>query len=107
MTKDELIKFCRYYKGEKDSPFDGGNKSMLWFYERIWVFDTLEAYEKNADVFGDMLNEYVSVGLGSFQQADGVPVSLKAVLFNRYAKGCNSLQDSVEPFKKFYNEYYN
>lgn len=109
MEKKDFLPFCRYYKGEKENPFEGKdqNKAMLWFYERTWVFDTLKAYENNVDVFSDILDEYVNVGLGTFQQADGVPASLKAVLFNRYAKGGNSLQDEVEPFKKFYNKYYN
>lgn len=34
-----LLKSCRYYKGEDQNPFEGKdqNKSMLWFYESVWV----------------------------------------------------------------------
>ena len=34
----QLLKSCRYYKGEKECPegFDQ-NQQMLWFYESCWV----------------------------------------------------------------------
>ena len=102
MGKEELLKFCRYYKGENDCPFDDSNMSAIWFYERAWVEDIF--YNRYDD---KLIDEYVCVGLGLFSQFDKVPVTLKALLFNRYAKGCQSLVDAVEPFKLFYNKYYN
>ncbi len=42
MKKSDLLKYCRYYKGEDNSPFEEQNKSMLWFYERSWVFDMMQ-----------------------------------------------------------------
>lgn len=98
---EELLKFCRYYKGEGDSPFKDQNKSMLWFYERVWVLDML-----NNRLEGSLISEYIYAGLGDFADNDGVPMSYKAYLFNRYAQGCNSMMDAVEPFKNFYTKYY-
>ena len=34
--KEELIKQCRYYKGEKECPFDG-EKGWFWDMERVYV----------------------------------------------------------------------
>ncbi len=38
MNKNDLIKQCRYYKGEEENPFEGKeqNKGMLWFYDMLW-----------------------------------------------------------------------
>ena len=35
MTREDLIKQCRYYKGEDESPWEGvdQDKDALWFYE--------------------------------------------------------------------------
>lgn len=39
MTRDELIKQCRYYKGEEECSFDGidQDKTLFWSYEETWV----------------------------------------------------------------------
>ena len=102
MDKKDLVKFCRYYKGEDDCPFKEQNKSMLWFYERAWIFDML----RDSDNLSTSIDEYIRLGLGQFEQFDDIPLSLKALLFNRYARTCYSMAEAVEPFKKFYKEYY-
>ena len=102
MNNDELIKYCRYYKGEEHNPFDkvDQDKAMLWFYEMCFVLDKSQA------MFDEYISDYKAVGLSSFAEVDGIPIKLKALLFNRYARGAQSMRDAVEPFKKFYLEYY-
>lgn len=104
-AKNSLLKYCRYYKGESSNPYEGKDrdKAMLWFYEMGWV--------KNAErgmtpVTSDVIDEYKTCGLQTFHSDDGVPLSLKALLFNRYAKTEQSLKDAVEPFRKFYEKFY-
>ena len=97
---NNLIKLCRYYKGEKESPYSDDTKSLLWFYEQGWV------HSHNDYSFEDEIMEYLSVGLSDFCDDDGVPLTYKALLFNRYAKSNYSLESAVEPFKAFYREYY-
>ncbi len=107
MEKKDYLPFCRFYKGEEENPYNEDkdqNKAMLWFYEMYWVQDMIKGKNENSDF--SILDEYVGVGLGLFEQFDGVPVTLKALLFNRYARTCNSLSDAIEPFKKFYKRYY-
>jgi hypothetical protein len=88
---------CKYYKGEFENPYKDQNKEMLWFYESMWYNS-----EKKYDT-----GEYIAYGLENFMGNDSVPITLKALLFNRYAKGCFSLQDAVQGFKEFYHKYYN
>ena len=31
MTKEELIKQCKYYNGEKECPYEDGSNGALWW----------------------------------------------------------------------------
>lgn len=103
--KSDLLKSCRFYRGESSNPYEGKdpNKAMLWFYEMGWV---KMAESGKSPASSEMLRDYEFLGLKSFRADDGVPVSLKALLFNRYAKTAYSQRDAVEPFKAFYEKYY-
>lgn len=100
MEKKDYLPFCRYYKGEKENPYKSGNKALFWDYERVWIDKSVD--EKD-DTLGDMLDEYIAYGLGEFEQMDNTPVTLKALLFNRYSHwmGCNT-----DGFKKWYKKEY-
>lgn len=56
-------------------------------YERAWIHDTMAVIARgDANVSESRnLDEYVAVGLSDFENADGVPITLKSLLFNRYA----------------------
>jgi len=109
MEKDSLdkyIKYCNYYQGETENPFIGLDciepySGMLWFYEMKWVDQCLN----NEDVLAEFVSEYDIVGI-HFMEVDERPISLKALLFNRYAKGSWTMLDAVEPFMRFYIESY-
>ena len=49
-------------------------------------------------------NMYIEFGLETFSLDDGVPLSLKAILFNRYMHW--SYGGTVAGFKTFYFEHY-
>lgn len=100
--KKDFIKFCKYYKGEEQPPFKDNDKMALWEYEKKWVEFNLT----NKEVLVDFVDDYVSVGLSMFSSTDDTPVSLKALLFNRFVKGFQSMIDAVEPFKEYYNKMY-
>ena len=102
MAHEDAIRFCKYYKGEEQSPYSEQNESMLWFYEKAWVYELLN----NGESFGLMLEEYLLVGLADFEKFDDTPITLKALLFNRYCKTAQSMLSAVEPFKEFYHKYY-
>ena len=51
-----------------------------------------------------ILKEYTDAGLSSFELYDGVPITLKAVLFNRYCKYAERVD--IEGFKELYRTTY-
>ena len=77
-------------------------------YEKDWLMSMLRGYENKdkPSIIDSYLTEYNLAGLSLFEMHDSVPVTLKALLFNRFAKTCYSMADAVKPFKEFYNEYY-
>lgn len=101
-----LLAACHYYG--RDFDHSDPNKEMLAFYEEWWVRRKLECpndEERNA-LFANYIDEYLMAGLREFQMADGVPITLKAVLFNRYAKSDYSLESAAAGFMEFYLKYY-
>jgi hypothetical protein len=96
----------KYFKGEKENPFKNGTdngKAMIWFYESKWY----EMHESNDKILDWHLSEYTStLGLVSFEHFDGTPITLKALLFNRFSKGYNARIFAVDDFKKWYLESY-
>lgn len=96
----DLLKYCRYYRGEKKCP----NKAdfLFWDYERIWAENLI-----SDDTFHEQLRNYVQSGLAEFQRDDGVPLSLKVFLFDRYCHwNSGAMIDAVEGFKDFYLHKY-
>ena len=89
MYKNDLQSFCRFYKGETVCPFKDGDKQMFWLCEKWWTEQTIPATD---------------AGLSSFELYDGVPITLKAVLFNRYCKYAERVD--IEDFRKLYRTTY-
>lgn len=105
--KKDLLKFCRYYKGEFSDPYEGkdDNKGLMWFYEQMWV-KSAERGLSPAD--SDLLEDYKAYGLESFSADDGVPLSFKAFLFGRFMhwQGGYGMEIDRDNFKQFYLRYY-
>lgn len=107
MQKDELIKKCRYYKGEEKSPFTGKSeeelvKNSLWFYEMGWVEEMLRGKDPNY-----LAIEYTSFPTKNIDPEDKVPFSLKCLLFNRYGKNeMGTREETAKGFAEFLKRYY-
>lgn len=97
--RDKLLTSCRYYKGEKENPYQDGNKALFWDYERKW----LEMFLDESDTLVAYRDEYEKDGLLDFESKDGVPTTLKALLYNRFLYWT---EGSPDGFKKFYREQY-
>lgn len=106
-SKNSLLRSCRFYRGEVVNPYDGkdSNKATMWMYERMWV-ERAERGLSPAD--SGTLEDYEAYGLKSFSADDGVPLSLKAFLFNRFLhwQGGNGMEIDREGFKDFYLRFY-
>lgn len=98
---DAAVRCCRYYKGDDVERKD--EKEIIRFYEKCWVGTMLEYGEEH---YAEYISDLKVVGLGNFEKNDGVPLSLKALLFNRYAKTSYSMKSAVEPFKEWYLNNY-
>lgn len=103
MTRQELIKQCRYYKGENTSPrFDDQNKEMLWFYEKTWVEQITEGAKLRP-----LYEEYETYPTDLIDKEDKIPYSLKALLLNRYCKdSMGTREDDAKNFNSFLIKYY-
>ena len=55
--------------------------------------------------FGKFLEDYLSAGLRTFNMYDDAPVTLKAVLFNRFMQQAEGMA-RVEDFKSWYDRFY-
>lgn len=97
MKKEELLKQCRYYNGHESN-------NLFADYERIWINRILE----NPHHFDGYIEEYKFFGLGDFNLTDGVPISLKALLFNRFYhwSGGYGIDNDRDSFKDWYNRQY-
>ncbi|MBP5366499.1 MAG: hypothetical protein J6Y82_11390 [Bacteroidales bacterium] len=106
MKRDDLIKQCRYFKGEKENPYTDNdpNKTMFWGYERKWVDWYYQHNDLDDNPLDAMTYDYIHSGMSDFNTNDGVPISLKSLLFNRYFHW----NDYATPddFKKWYVCYY-
>lgn len=98
MKKEELLKSCRYYTGDDSTSIKEGN---FWIWEKRWVeADYICQKERETTGFiADACRCYVDAGLLRFENTDGVPLTLKAVLYLSFLKGEGY---DVEEFKRLY-----
>lgn len=98
---NQFVKQCRYYTGEKENPFQEGIKSLLWDYEKKWV--EFNQNPNDESFLEEIISEYQTIGLTKFNEDDGVPMTLKALLLNRYMYWNDG---NVDHFKQWYKENY-
>lgn len=106
MTKNELIKQCRYYKGEERCPFLQAVPSYIWKTECDWVERQLGDDKDKivSDKSANIIALYNSDGLLDFEKKDGVPKSLKAslyLLFQHWNEGFASFDE----WRTFYKNW--
>ncbi len=134
--KQELIKQCRYYKGEKNNPFEAElqryevDKSKLpppecmkteykgirqeevmnlqmaisfWEYERAWM--CISADDSYKDYINKQIETYNLHIAPEFRREDNVPISLKSILFNRFAHWHSGYGDVISDFIEWYKHY--
>lgn len=93
--EEDLVKFCRYYDGKDIDP----KQEQMGDYERVWV----KMMQNDKRFVRDLITDYIEHYLETFNMNDGVPLSLKALLFNRYMHWGPG---TPEGFKQFYLRAY-
>lgn len=97
---------CRYYRGEKENPFEGGVLAFVWDVERDWV--ERELADAEAEAFSERSSEimqgYRDAGLIDFEKSDEVWISLKAALY-RLLQHWNEGMASADDWSRFYADW--
>jgi hypothetical protein len=93
MTKSNLAKHCRYYRGGKNPNID---EDMAWFWdmERVYV-------EHNGEFSGES-EYYKTIGGKEYK---GIPHALLIIMFTSWAKGVYDKKKEINNFYKLVNEY--
>lgn len=106
LDRAELLKSCRYYKGESENPFASGVPAFLWSVEHDWVEREIADGKDEAlsDKSSEILADYRDAGLLDFEKSDGVWVGLKASLY-RLLQHWNEGVASSEDWSRFYADW--
>lgn len=82
MTREELIKQCRYYKGEEECPFDGGSiDSRLWGGEKM-LADNVSCDERFFQRLKESLEEAIASDECTGVLIDSsIPIDKRAIIF--------------------------
>ena len=83
---------CRYWHGEDKCG------ELLASYEQLWV----NMIDEDPEYLNYLINGYIQRGLELFSLDDGVPIGLKALLYNRYEHWSSGYEDTATGFKKWY-----
>lgn len=95
---EPLIKQCHYYDGRDLFPEDP--KYMLrWQFEYLWVHSTSVQCEK-------VVKHYKEAGLADLEPNDGVPMSLKAVLYKGFVQSGNRVCPEGETPQSCFRSWY-
>lgn len=95
LQEKHLIKYCRYYGHDYS-----GKSGLMAEYEHHWIEDIIN----NRCDLSNYVNGRDLNWLQTFNIEDGVPLGLKAILFNRYFHWSD--YSTVDDFKRWYLETY-
>lgn len=103
MSIDSYLRFCRFYRRERECPYQEFPESLLWDYERIWI----ELSLNKDDTLGNMLDDYLRAGLSEFEMQDDTPITMKALLFDRFRHWLGGYgKADTEAFAQWYKDKY-
>lgn len=85
MNKDELLTYCRYYKGENECP--NGVNFALWEAEQMYVTECAKA---SSQIIDDALKNLHRFNLAWVGDGDGFPLEVIALLFAIYDRNSDN-----------------
>jgi hypothetical protein len=93
MTREELIKLCKYYKGESICPFKTFPTTWFWDMERVYVW--------HDGIFSGECATYVAHNFKDFD----IPYNLLMVMFTSWAKTAYNLDKEIPSFYEVVEQY--
>ena len=96
MTKEQLIRTCRYYKGQDGNPYLNMEGNMAWFgdMERVYV--------NSGGNFKGEASYYKAI---NGKMYPGIPFSLLMVMFTSWGKWTSGIKENIEDFYKTIDDY--
>ena len=96
---------CRYYNGESEPPRSlPEGCALMWDYEWHWVLWSLKN-DSMMEQFQRMIEEFHLEN----KDDDRTPLTMKALLLNRYLHWCGayaSIEETLKHFEKWYMDHY-
>lgn len=100
-----LLSQCRYYNGESEPPRSlPEGCALMWNYEWHWVLWSLKN-DPMMEQFQRMIEEFHLEN----KEGDDTPLTMKALLLNRYLHWCGayaSIEETLKHFEKWYESHY-
>ena len=103
MKEKDLLHLCRYYKGGELIKETDPDRQTFEKIEKGWLDTYNYRTDSTEELISRVMEEYLLVGLGDFEKFDDTPITLKALLFNRFTKYNERID--VVAFKKWYQKY--
>ena len=105
IRRQYLLSQCRYYNGESE-PLRSLPKgcALMWDYEWHWVQRSLKN-DPMMEQFQRMIEEFHLEN----KDGDKTPLTMKALLLNRYLHWCGayaSIEETLKHFEKWYMDHY-
>ena len=102
MTREELIRQCRYYTGEDKNPFDRTDSISSTETDMAWFWDMERVYVKNGgEVFGEV-DYYKAINGKKYK---GIPYALLITMFTSWAKFTYDIKNEIGRFYALIDEY--
>ena len=96
------LKCCRYYTHQDLSD---NNDALFADYEKRWIeWNSLSSEKRDHNYMVELVSDYMCYGLLRFDEYDKAPISLKALLFNRFCHW--DYVSSPDAFKEWFHCYY-
>lgn len=94
-TREELIKQCRYYKGEEECP-------SIFDAELSWFWDMERIYVQAGGIFSGEIEYYKNI---SGQYYPGIPDALIHIMFTSWAKFTYDIKRELPQFYRIVSQY--
>ncbi len=94
MTREELIGYCRYYKGEEECPFTTG--IMAWFWDMECKYVNLRGEFEGERGYYEAL---------SGKKYSRIPYQLLIIMFTSWGKWTYDIKNSIGSFYELVDEY--
>jgi len=81
MTREELIKQCRYYKGEDKNPFEVNSNASLWWDGEKMLVDNVSDDKSFFQRLKDDLEDSIKAGdLEGVYTDSSIPIEKRAII---------------------------